>query len=73
MYAIYVKLNKILNKSKWQTAGLPILSDKEGLDRAYTKNETMYYDGDEKFHTAGINSIKDLFINDLYCLLEYKK
>ena len=25
----------------------------------------MYYDGDENFHTAGINSIKDLFINDL--------
>jgi hypothetical protein len=38
---------KILNKSQWQTAGLPILSDKEGLDRAYTKNENVYYDGNE--------------------------
>jgi hypothetical protein len=31
----------------------------------------MYYDGDENFHTAGINSIKDLFINDLTIPLRF--
>ena len=58
-------LNKLLNKSKWQIAGLPTLSDKEGLDRAYNNNENLYYDGNEKLYIAGTNSIKDLVINDL--------
>ena len=69
--SLKTSLINILNKSHWQTAGLPILSDKEGLDRAYTNNENMYYDGDENFHTAGINSIKDLFINDLTIPLRF--
>ena len=38
------QLIKILNKSQWQTAGLPKLSDKEGLDRAYNNSENIYYD-----------------------------
>ena len=58
-------LRKILNKSKWQIDGLPKLSDKEGLDRAYTNNENLYYDGNENLYIAGTNSIKDLVINDL--------
>ena len=44
-------LRKQLNKPKWQTAGLPILSDKEGLDRAYNNNENVYYDGNEKLYS----------------------
>ena len=58
-------MNKLLDKSKWQTEGLPILSDEEGLDRAYKNNENLYYDGNEKLYIAGTNSIKDVFINDL--------
>ena len=58
-------LLKIIRKSQWQTAGLPILSDKEGLDRAYNNNENIYYDGNEQLCIAGTTSIKDLFINDL--------
>ena len=58
-------LRNILNKPKWQTEGLPILSDKEGLDRAYKNNENLYYDGNEKLYIARTNSIKDLVINDL--------
>ena len=34
-------LNKILNKSQWQAARLPIVSYTEGLDRAYTNNERL--------------------------------
>ena len=47
--SLKTSLINILNKSHWQTAGLPILSDKEGLDRAYTNNENLYYDGNETY------------------------
>jgi hypothetical protein len=57
-------LIKILNKSQWQTIGSP-LSDTEGLDMAYSNNQTLYYDGNHKLYIAGTNSIKDLVINDL--------
>ena len=60
-----LELRNILNKSKWQIEGLPKLSDKEGLDRAYNNNENLYYDGNENLYIAGTNSIKDLVINDL--------
>ena len=43
-------LIKTLNKSQWHTAGLPILSDKEGLDRACANNENVYCDGDEQLY-----------------------
>ena len=32
-----------------QTIGSPLLSDEEGLNRAYSNNEHLYYDGDEKY------------------------
>ena len=42
-----------------------MLSDKECLNRPYTNNENLYYDGNDKLFIAGTNSIKDMFINDL--------
>ena len=64
-----LELNKdlinILNKSQWQTAGLPILSDTEGLYRALYTNENIYSDGDGQLYIAGTTSIKDLVNNDL--------
>ena len=42
-------LIQLLNKSQWQPAGLRILSDKEGLDRAYNNKENKYYDGNAKY------------------------
>ena len=62
--ALTADLLELIRKSQWQTEGLPILSDKEGLDRANTNNENIYYDGDDNLFIAGANSIKDL-INDL--------
>jgi hypothetical protein len=53
-----------LNESQWQTTG-SLLSDDEGLNRAYSNNQNLYYDGHEKLYIAGTNSIKDMFINDL--------
>ena len=57
-------LIKLLNQSQWQTIG-SLLSDKEGLDRAYTNNQNLRYDGNQKIYTAGTNSLKDFVINDL--------
>jgi hypothetical protein len=54
-----------LNESQWQTTGSPLLSDNEGLNRAYSNNQNLYYDGNEKLYIAGTNSIKDMVINDL--------
>ena len=56
---------KLLNTPQWQIAGLPILSDKEGLDRAYNNNANLYDDGNNNLCIAGTNSIQDLGINDL--------
>ena len=44
---------------------MPALSDEEGLNRAYSNNDNLYYDGNEHLYIAGTNSMKDLFINDL--------
>jgi hypothetical protein len=38
-----------LNEAQWQTTGSPLLSDNEGLDRAYSNNQNIYYDGNEKY------------------------
>ena len=65
LWELKENLIKLLNKSQWQTAGLPVLSDKEVLDRAYNNNENMYDDGDGKLYIAGTNPITYLFINDL--------
>ena len=54
-------LIKLLNQSQWQTIG-SLLSDKEGLDRAYTNNQNLRYDGNQKIYTAGTNSLKDLLL-----------
>jgi hypothetical protein len=54
-----------LNEAQWQTTGSLLLSDDEGLNRAYSNNQNIYYDGNEKLYIAGTNSIKDMFINDL--------
>ena len=54
-----------LNEAQWQTAGSPLLSDQEGLNRAYSNKQNLYYDGNEKLYIAGTNSIKDFFSNDL--------
>ena len=35
------------------------------MDRAYTNNQNLYYDGNEKLYIAGTSSIQDLIINDL--------
>ena len=71
LWELKENLIKLLNKSQWPTAGLPVLSDKEVLDRAYNNNENIYDDGDGKLYIAGINSIKDLFINDLTIPLRF--
>ena len=42
-------LINIIRKSQWQAAVLPILSDNEGWDRAYTNNEHLYYDGAKSY------------------------
>ena len=64
-----LKLNtdliQIIRKAQWHAAGLPILSDNEGLDRAYHNNENIYYDGDEQLYIAGTNSIKQIFTKQL--------
>jgi hypothetical protein len=54
-----------LNEAQWQTTGSLLLSDDEGLNRAYRNNQNLYYDGNEKLYIAGTNSSKDMFINDL--------
>ena len=59
------RLIEIVDIPLWQTTGSPLWSDEEGLTRAYSNNENLYYDCDEKLYIAGTNSIKDLFINDL--------
>ena len=52
-------------KSQWQTSGLPILLDTEGLDRALYTNENIDSDGNGQLYIAGTTSIKDLVNNDL--------
>ena len=59
------RLMDIMEMPEWQPIGSPLLSDEEGLNRAYLSNEHIYYDGGDKLYIAGTNSMKDLFINDL--------
>ena len=55
-----------LNEAHSQTAGLQLLSDQEGLNRAYNNNHNISYDGNETYiYIAGSTYTKDLFINDL--------
>ena len=62
---------QILKKPLWQTARLPLLSDTEGLDRAYCNSQTICYDGNQTLYIAGANSTKYLFINDLTIPLRF--
>ena len=38
-----------LNEAQSQTAGSPLLSDQEGLNRAYNNNQNISYDGNETY------------------------
>ena len=47
--ALKKQIIDILIKPLWQTTGLPWLSDEEGSNRAYSNNQTLYYDGKENY------------------------
>ena len=51
------ELIRLLNKPLWQTVGSS-LSDKEGLDMAYSSHQNLQYDGNTKLYIAGTNSRK---------------
>ena len=49
----YVKAEKhlidVMEMPLWQPIGSPLLADEEGLNRAYSNNQNLDYDGDENY------------------------